>query len=167
MFRQPPQQGTFARGSQRPRSYDALLSLHGHDNFVSLGEGGNERIAEQHDYCVFGTQEADRDSDYCASCGNGKTCKASIHVFRGGGGTKRFVVQRTHAPHLDLHALMPSMIDKCKALRAKYPKLQIEIDGGLNLSTTELAQQSGADVVVGGWVILYADDMAGTIKKMR
>ena len=105
-----PQQGTFARGSQRPRSYDALLSLHGHDNFVSLGEGGNERIAEQHDYCVFGTQEADRDSDYCASCGNGKTCKASIHVFRGGGGTKRFVVQRTHAPHLDLHALMPSMI---------------------------------------------------------
>jgi ribulose-phosphate 3-epimerase len=63
--------------------------------------------------------------------------------------------------------LMPSMIDKCKALRAKYPKLQIEIDGGLNLSTTELARQSGADVVVGGWVILYADDMAGTIEKMR
>ena len=63
--------------------------------------------------------------------------------------------------------LLPSMIDKCKALRAKYPTIQIEIDGGLNLSTTELAQQSGADVVVGGWVILYADDMAGTIKKMR
>jgi ribulose-phosphate 3-epimerase len=63
--------------------------------------------------------------------------------------------------------LLPSMIEKCKALRAKYPELQIEIDGGLNLTTTELAQQSGADIVVGGWVILYATDMRGVIQKMR
>jgi len=63
--------------------------------------------------------------------------------------------------------LLPSMIDKCRALRQRYPHIRIEIDGGLNLTTTELAQSSGADIVVGGWVILYADDMPGTIEKMR
>ena len=63
--------------------------------------------------------------------------------------------------------LLPSMIDKCKELRSRYPHIQIEIDGGLNLSTTELAQSSGANVVVGGWVILYAENMSDTIEKMR
>lgn len=63
--------------------------------------------------------------------------------------------------------LMPSMIEKCKQLRKKYPNVMIEIDGGLNLSTTRLAQESGADVIVGGWVILKANDMRRAIQCMR
>lgn len=64
-------------------------------------------------------------------------------------------------------ALMPAMIEKVKRLRAKWPQITIEIDGGLNLETRELARSSGADVIVGGWVILKAEDIAGVIKQMR
>jgi ribulose-phosphate 3-epimerase len=64
-------------------------------------------------------------------------------------------------------ALMPSMIEKSKKLKEKWPRVEIEIDGGLNLSTTELAKSSGADIVVGGWVILKAEDIEGVIKQMR
>jgi ribulose-phosphate 3-epimerase len=63
--------------------------------------------------------------------------------------------------------LLVSMIEKCKNLRKKYPSLVIEIDGGLNLSTTELAKSSGATVIVGGWAILKAENMAETIENMR
>jgi ribulose-phosphate 3-epimerase len=63
--------------------------------------------------------------------------------------------------------LLVSMIEKCKNLREKYPNLMIEIDGGLNLNTTELAKSSGASIIVGGWAILKAENMAEIIENMR
>lgn len=62
---------------------------------------------------------------------------------------------------------MASELPKVKALRAKYPDLNIEVDGGLGVGTIDQAADAGANVIVAGSAVFGATDPAGIIKALR
>ena len=62
---------------------------------------------------------------------------------------------------------MASELPKVKALREKYPNLNIEVDGGLGEGTIDQAAEAGANVIVAGSAVFGAKDPAGVIKVFR
>jgi ribulose-phosphate 3-epimerase len=62
---------------------------------------------------------------------------------------------------------MASELPKVKALRERYPNLNIEVDGGLGLGTIDQAADAGANVIVAGSAIFGANDPADVIAKLR
>lgn len=62
---------------------------------------------------------------------------------------------------------MASELPKVKALRDKYPELNIEVDGGLGEGTIDQAADAGANVIVAGSAIFGAKDPADVISKLR
>ncbi|KAL0377307.1 UNVERIFIED_CONTAM: Ribulose-phosphate 3-epimerase, cytoplasmic isoform [Sesamum radiatum] len=54
------------------------------------------------------------------------------------------VLVMTVEPGFGGQKFMPEMMDKVRALRKKYPSLDIEVDGGLGPSTIDLAAAAGA-----------------------
>ena len=62
---------------------------------------------------------------------------------------------------------MVSELPKVKALRQRYPDLNIEVDGGLNESTIDQAADAGANVIVAGSAVFGAKDPADVISKLR
>lgn len=62
---------------------------------------------------------------------------------------------------------MASELPKVQALRARYPDLNIEVDGGLGLGTIDQAADAGANVIVAGSAIFGATDPADVIAKLR
>jgi ribulose-phosphate 3-epimerase len=84
-----------------------------------------------------------------------------------------------YAPQLDLalimtvypgkggQSFMEDMMDKVKRLRAAYPELDIEVDGGVKPGTVDLAAQAGANMIVSGSGVYKAADMAESISIMQ
>lgn len=62
---------------------------------------------------------------------------------------------------------MASELPKVKALREKYPDLNIEVDGGLGAGTIDQAADAGANVIVAGSAVFGAKDPAGVIQVLR
>ena len=62
---------------------------------------------------------------------------------------------------------MASELPKVKALREKYPELNIEVDGGLAEGTIDQAAAAGANVIVAGSAVFGAKDPAEVIAKLR
>ena len=62
---------------------------------------------------------------------------------------------------------MPSELAKVKALREKYPDLNIEVDGGLAESTIDQAAEAGANVIVAGSAVFGAKDPEEVIQRLR
>lgn len=62
---------------------------------------------------------------------------------------------------------MASELLKVKALRERYPDLNIEVDGGLGEGTIDEAAEAGANVIVAGSAVFGAKDPAAVIKKLR
>lgn len=62
---------------------------------------------------------------------------------------------------------MTSELPKVKALREKYPDLNIEVDGGLSEGTVDQAAEAGANVIVAGSAVFGAKDPAAVIQKLR
>jgi ribulose-phosphate 3-epimerase len=62
---------------------------------------------------------------------------------------------------------MASELPKVKALREKYPNLDIEVDGGLSGETIDQAADAGANVIVAGSAVFGAKDPADVISKLR
>ncbi len=62
---------------------------------------------------------------------------------------------------------MPSELPKVKALRDKYPDLNIEVDGGLSEKTIDEAAEAGANVIVAGSAVFGAEDPRAVIRKLR
>lgn len=62
---------------------------------------------------------------------------------------------------------MASELLKVKALRERYPELNIEVDGGLGEGTIDEAAEAGANVIVAGSAVFGAKDPAAVIKKLR
>ncbi|KAK6465988.1 D-ribulose-5-phosphate 3 epimerase [Scheffersomyces coipomensis] len=52
---------------------------------------------------------------------------------------------------------MPEMMPKVKLLREKYPKLNIQVDGGLGKETIDAAATAGANVIVAGTSVFKAE----------
>ena len=62
---------------------------------------------------------------------------------------------------------MASELPKVKALRGRYPNLNIEVDGGLSEGTVDQAAEAGANVIVAGSAVFGAKDPADVISKLR
>ena len=62
---------------------------------------------------------------------------------------------------------MASELPKVKALRERYPYLNIEVDGGLSEATVDQAADAGANVIVAGSAVFGAKDPADVINKLR
>ena len=56
---------------------------------------------------------------------------------------------------------------KIRKLRLKYPKLDIQVDGGVNLDNIEILVHLGANIVVSGSAIFNSGNPIGTIKEMK
>jgi len=56
---------------------------------------------------------------------------------------------------------------KVKALRERYPEIDIEVDGGLSLDTIDVAADAGANVIVAGTAVFGAQSPKEVIAKLR
>ncbi|KAL3653812.1 hypothetical protein CASFOL_003493 [Castilleja foliolosa] len=77
------------------------------------------------------------------------------------------VLVMTVEPGFGGQKFMPEMMDKVRALRKKYPSLDIEVDGGLGPSTIDLAASAGANCIVAGSSVFGAPDPAHAISLLR
>ncbi|KAI9781690.1 MAG: RIBULOSE-phosphate 3-epimerase [Peltula sp. TS41687] len=62
---------------------------------------------------------------------------------------------------------MASELPKARALRDRYPHLNIEVDGGLGPATIDQAAEAGANVIVAGSAVFGANDPAEVIRNLR
>ncbi|GFQ03355.1 ribulose-phosphate 3-epimerase cytoplasmic isoform [Phtheirospermum japonicum] len=77
------------------------------------------------------------------------------------------VLVMTVEPGFGGQKFMPEMMDKVRALRKKYPSLDIEVDGGLGPSTIDMAASAGANCIVAGSSVFGAPDPAHAISLLR
>jgi ribulose-phosphate 3-epimerase len=64
-------------------------------------------------------------------------------------------------------SFIAAMMDKVTALRAAYPQLDIEVDGGVKPNTVDVAARAGANLIVSGSGVYKAEDMALNISTMQ
>lgn len=60
----------------------------------------------------------------------------------------------------------PVALEKLRVLKAEYPNLLLEIDGGIDASTIGPARDAGCDLFVVGSAIFRSDDYVAAIKKL-
>ena len=60
-----------------------------------------------------------------------------------------------------------SVLPKCSKARARFPKLNIELDGGLNPETTALGAREGANVIVAGTSVFASADPRAAIDSIK
>lgn len=61
---------------------------------------------------------------------------------------------------------MPEMMEKVREIRARKPHIDIQVDGGLNLETIDIATEAGANCIVAG-AIFRTSDPQGMIAQMK
>ncbi len=66
-----------------------------------------------------------------------------------------FLVMSVH-PGFGGQSFIESSIDKIKYLRAKYPHIDIEVDGGIKLDNVAKVVEAGANVIVAGSAVFDA-----------
>jgi ribulose-phosphate 3-epimerase len=64
-------------------------------------------------------------------------------------------------------AFRPEVLEKVKQLRAAYPDLMIQMDGGINAQTAKLCRQAGANNLVAGSAVFGAGDRVSAIQALR
>lgn len=77
------------------------------------------------------------------------------------------VLVMTVHPGFGGQSFMASELPKVKALRERYPDLDIEVDGGLSERTVDQAAEAGANVIVAGSAVFGANDPADVIRKLQ
>lgn len=77
------------------------------------------------------------------------------------------VLVMTVEPGFGGQSFMPAMMSKVAALRARFPKLHIQVDGGLGPSTIGHAASAGATIIVAGTSVFKAPDAAAAISALR
>jgi ribulose-phosphate 3-epimerase len=74
-------------------------------------------------------------------------------------------------PGFEAQKFMPEVLGKIKKLSAEIRRrrlsVDIEVDGGINLDTAKKAAAAGANILVAGSAIFYAQDYKSVIKKMK
>lgn len=79
-------------------------------------------------------------------------------------------------PGFEKQKFMPEVLEKIRQLRKEIDSrftthhshaIDIEVDGGINLETAPLAVQAGANILVAGSAIFYADDPQAVIKLLK
>ena len=133
-----------------PQVIDAII---GHNMRASLVIKPKTEIAESED----------------AVDGDNPTALQVIDAFRA---KLSMVLIMTVEPGFGGQKFMVDMMPKVELLRKKYPDLDIEVDGGLNVDTIDAAAKAGANVIVSGsGVFKYKEDDQPrpdiAIKRMR
>ncbi|EEQ85403.1 ribulose-phosphate 3-epimerase [Blastomyces dermatitidis ER-3] len=81
--------------------------------------------------------------------------------------TPDMVLIMTVRPGFGGQKFMESQLEKVRALRARYPKINIQVDGGLGEDTVKLAADAGANVIVAGSAVFHAQNPGHVIKLLR
>ena len=77
------------------------------------------------------------------------------------------VLIMTVEPGFGGQKLIPETIDKIKELRKVRPKLDIEVDGGINIETAKLVKEAGANILVAGTAVFKAENKKEVIEELR
>ena len=77
------------------------------------------------------------------------------------------VLVMTVEPGFGGQKFMEKMMVKVKALRAKKPKLDIEVDGGINEETAKIAVKAGANILVAGSYVFGAKNKKKAIESLK
>lgn len=77
------------------------------------------------------------------------------------------VLVMTVEPGFGGQKFMADMMPKVETLRAKFPALDIEVDGGLGPATIDAAATAGANMIVAGSSVFKAADTAAVILELR
>lgn len=77
------------------------------------------------------------------------------------------VLVMTVHPGFGGQSFLASCLPKVSALRARYPQLDIEVDGGLSEKTVDRAAEAGANVIVAGSAVFGAESPGEVIKALR
>lgn len=73
------------------------------------------------------------------------------------------VLVMTVEPGFGGQSFMADMMPKLTLLRSRYPHLDLQVDGGINLETVKAAAKAGANVFVAGSAVFKSADPAATI----
>ena len=77
------------------------------------------------------------------------------------------VLVMTVEPGFGGQSFMADMMPKIAKLRSDFPKVDIQVDGGVNPETIKLCAKAGANVFVAGSAVFKSDDPARTIKQLK
>lgn len=77
------------------------------------------------------------------------------------------ILVMTVEPGFSGQSFKPEMMPKVETLRKKYPRVNIQVDGGLSPKTVDQASKAGANVIVAASAIFGSDDKGGVIKSLR
>lgn len=70
-------------------------------------------------------------------------------------------------PGFTAQKFLPEVLGKVREIRAMCPETDIQIDGGIGLKNIYEVTEAGANVIVAGAAIFYAEDPAAEIRKLR
>jgi len=77
------------------------------------------------------------------------------------------VLVMTVVPGYGGQSMIMEALDKVRALRARYPEMDIQIDGGVNDATAAIGREAGANVLVAGTAVFASEDPAAAIGRLR
>ena len=78
------------------------------------------------------------------------------------------VLVMTVNPGFTAQKFIPDMLPKIKKVREMFPEnVSVEVDGGIGLGNVGDVVRAGADVLVAGAAVFYADDPAEAIAQLK
>ncbi len=77
------------------------------------------------------------------------------------------VLVMTVYPGFGGQKLIPQTLDKVRAIRSRYPELDIQVDGGVNSETLPEVLEAGANVIVMGTAFFRAEDPSRLVKQVK
>lgn len=83
------------------------------------------------------------------------------------GGHVDMVLVMTVVPGFAGQSFMPEPLEKVRLLRRRYPFLNIQVDGAINLSTVEAAASAGANILVPGQAVFKAKNRRQNVEILR
>ena len=81
--------------------------------------------------------------------------------------TMDLVLVMSVQPGFSGQAFRPEVLEKVRSLRARFPRLMIQMDGGIDAVSAQACREAGADNLVSASFIFDAADRAAAIAQLR